>query len=61
MTDRKVAISRRVGYGFTGVLLVAGVTLYIAKKVIVERRKAELDRYRATRPSRSQPTDPKSP
>ena len=35
------------GYGFTVVLLVAGVTLYVAKKGIAERRKAELDQYRA--------------
>jgi hypothetical protein len=35
------------GYGFTGALLVAGVTFYLAKRSIAERRKAELDEYRA--------------
>ncbi|KAF8965077.1 hypothetical protein BDZ97DRAFT_812596 [Flammula alnicola] len=47
MAGTKFTISQRMGLGFTGVLLVAGVTFYVAKQNIAERRKAELDQYRA--------------
>ncbi|KAF9010041.1 hypothetical protein BDQ17DRAFT_1322744 [Cyathus striatus] len=36
------------GAGFTGVLLAAGLTFYIAKRTIATKRKADLDEYRAS-------------
>ncbi|KJA23133.1 hypothetical protein HYPSUDRAFT_201684 [Hypholoma sublateritium FD-334 SS-4] len=46
---RQYTIGQRMGLGFAGVLVVAGVTFYIAKQGINARRKAELDAYRAKR------------
>ncbi|KDR80272.1 hypothetical protein GALMADRAFT_1188215 [Galerina marginata CBS 339.88] len=51
MAQQKLTMSRRIGWGFTGILLLAGVTFYFAKRNISERRKAELDQYRACRSS----------
>lgn len=45
MADFKLDTPKRMGAGFTGVLLVAGVTFYLAKRRISEKRKGELDDY----------------
>ncbi|KAH0581443.1 hypothetical protein H2248_012524 [Termitomyces sp. 'cryptogamus'] len=44
----KLDAPKRMGVVFAGVLLVAGVTLYIAKRNIAGKRRQDLDEYRAS-------------
>ncbi|GLB42096.1 hypothetical protein LshimejAT787_1101110 [Lyophyllum shimeji] len=39
---------KRMGLVFTGVLLVAGTTFYIAKRNIAEKRRLDLEEHRAS-------------
>ncbi|KAG6861313.1 hypothetical protein C0995_001632 [Termitomyces sp. Mi166 len=45
--NAKLDTPRRMGVGFAGVLLVAGITFYIAKRNVAEKRRQDLDQYRA--------------
>ncbi|KAG6837111.1 hypothetical protein H0H93_014715 [Arthromyces matolae] len=44
----KLDTPKRMGAGFTGILFIAGVTFYIAKRNIAEKRRLDLEDFRAS-------------
>ncbi|ESK83855.1 hypothetical protein Moror_13493 [Moniliophthora roreri MCA 2997] len=51
---KQANIRKQMVRGFTGALIVAGISLYVAKRIIDNRRKAELEIYRSIQRSEGQ-------